>query len=148
MESSPSWNLHPVTTDLLHIVGSWKQDEFVEAQAAILHIALARHRIYPSEFYPGDIPESVSADSRQGVASNAWTSLRALDIIDRIPITTTRPDCEIYGGRKRNTNPHAKSRWCAVYYLKSRPLAEAWLRRHGFDIAAQPEPKQAEMALT
>ena len=132
-----------MTTDLLHAIGSWKQDEFVQAQAAVIRLAL-----FNPYFYPGDIPESSAQDSRQGVASNAWNSLRALNIIERLPIERTIPARFIFHGRKRNTNPSAKGRWCAVYYLKSRSLAEAWLRRHGLAIVEPTTPKQTQLALT
>lgn len=131
-----------MNSDLLHIVGSWKQDEFVAAQAAILRVALKQQY-----FYPGDIPEDVAMESRQGVASNAWNSLRYLGLIERIDSDTRIIGLGIYGGRKRNTNPSAKGRWCAVYYLRSRPLAVAWLRRHGLPVVEQPAPKQTELAI-
>ena len=97
-----------MTTDLLHAIGSWKHDEFVQAQAAILRVALGRDKFGDHFFYPGDIAEDMVPHSRQGVASNAWNALRALNIIDRVSFTVNCEPQGIISGRKRNTNPHAK----------------------------------------
>ena len=116
----------PETTEPLLAVSAWKHPQFIAAQAAIVKAALVNAYISPS-----DVPETVvRPEDRQGVASNAWNMLRALGIIQRVPLTLTVPERDIYGGRQRNGNEHAKGRWCAVYTLASKALAHEWLRRN------------------
>jgi len=134
--------LKPEIAMPMHLVQSWKQDAFVDAQTAILRLALSTG----TYFSPGDIPEdTIDPESRQGVASNAWNSLKALGIIERAPMAVTIQQDGIFGGRKRNGNPHAKGRWCAVYYLKSKSLAIAWLKRHGKEEQTENETIQQEL---
>lgn len=108
-------------------VQAFKHREFVRVQTAIIRAALANHYICS-----GDIQEDIVAESsKQGVKSNAWNALRALEIIERVPLGLTIDSLGIYGGRKRNKNPDAKGRFVAVYVLKSRSLALTWLQRNG-----------------
>lgn len=127
-----------------HAVQAWKHREFVAAQAAVLRVALEKPM-----FSAADVPEDVvRPESRQGVASNAWNSLRSLDIIERVPMATNHEELGIFGGRVRNGNGAAKGRWVAVYRLRSRALALAWLARNGSTVAlAEPAAVQQEMAL-
>ena len=133
--------IKPETVLPMHAINAWKQRQFVAAQAAVLRVALAK-----DWFSPADVPEdTVSESSRQGVASNAWNSLRALEIIDRAPMSLNVESAGIFGGRTRNTNPSAKGRWCAVYVLRSRSLALKWLERHEQPVAVSAKPQQQEM---
>lgn len=115
-------------------MASWKQAQFVQAQRAVLAVALER-----TWFGPGDVEYGLNPEDMQGVASNAWNSLRALGIVERAPMDLTDPASGIFGGRVRNKAECAKGRWTAVYRLKSRPLAKAWLERHGYPVRAQQQ---------
>ena len=89
--------------------------------------------------FPGDVPEDiVDPEHRQGVVSNAWGCLDALEIIEKLPMNYTDEKAEIFGGRKRNQNGKAKSRWTGVYFVKSAELAKTWLERNG----GFPDPRQ------
>ncbi len=119
--------IKPEVAHPMHCVGYYKHAAFVAAQAAILRIAASKTYVSPA-----DVPETVTAaDDRQGVASNAWNSLRALGILERMPLAFTDASREIYAGRTRNTNPGAKGRWVAVYRLTSLAAAKTWMERNG-----------------
>jgi len=124
-------------------VTRWKNRQFTRMELGIIRHALTHHYVYP-----GDIPEDiVEADSRQGVASNCWNVLAALEIIKMCKTDLKDAARGIVLGRKRNTNPKAKGRWTGVYELNSRALALEYLARHA---AATPPPaekfEQLEMA--
>jgi len=123
-------------------VASFKHALLVRVQTAI--ILKAMDQTYVS---PADIPEDiVGPEHRQGVASNAWNSLVALEIIDRVPLTFSHDLLKIYGGRTRNTNADAKGRWVAVYVLRNRSLAHAWLRANNpAALTPRPEPVQTSL---
>lgn len=90
--------------------------------------------------YPGDVPDDiVEKEHRQGVVSNSWGGLDALEIIEKLPMNFTDEKAEIFGGRKRNGNLAAKGRWTAVYRVKNAALARTWLERNG----GLPEPRPA-----
>src|SRR5580704_2722169 len=103
-------------------VTRWKNRQFTKMELAIIRHALDHHYVYP-----GDIAEDiVEAESRQGIASNCWNVLTALEII-RMCKTDLCDDARgIVLGRKRNTNKKAKSRWTAMYELNNRGLAEEY----------------------
>ena len=90
--------------------------------------------------YPGDVPEDiVEPEHRQGVVSNAWGCLDALEIIQKLPMNYNDENAEIFGGRKQNKNGKAKGRWTGVYFVKNAALARTWLERNG----GLPEPRPA-----
>ena len=116
--------LPPEISDMERAVHAYKHEQIVRVMAKI--ICFLKSQDYVS---PGDIPEDiVEREHRQGVCSNAWNSLVALEIIERLPMNFTNELHEIFGGRKKNKNDSAKSRWTSAYRLKSRTLADAWLR--------------------
>lgn len=126
----------PETVMPMLAVNGFKHQAFVKAQAAVIQAAM--RQTYVS---PGDIAEeTVAKEDRQGVASNAWNTLRCLGILQRVPMSLTMERAGIFGGRIRNKNPHAKGRWCAVYSLSSRALAEAWLRANAPAALQSPAP--------
>lgn len=132
--------IKPETALPMHCVASYKHDAFVRAQAAILRIAATRQYVSPA-----DVPESTTAaPDRQGVASNAWNSLRALGILERVPMAMNDPARGIFGGRTRNGNPGAKGRWVAVYRLTSLSAARTWMERNGQEWQ-DPGPAQMEL---
>lgn len=125
-------------------VTRWKYRQFTKMELAIIRHALDHHYVYP-----GDIAEDiVEAESRQGVASNAWTVLCSLEIIRLCKTDLCDEARGIVLGRKRNTNPKAKGRWTGVYELNHRGLALEYLARHAGEIAPPPVEKfeQLEMA--
>ena len=127
--------LSPAITDAERAVNAYKHELLVRVMAVIVRAALVK--IYVSA---NDVPEDVVApEHRQGVASNAWNALNALEIIARVPMSLNVDDLKIYGGRTMNRNENAKGRWVAVYRLTSRALALTWLERNGLAQAAQRE---------
>ena len=96
---------------------------------------------------PGDVPpDIVAAEHRQGVVSNAWGSLTALEILELLPLNFTDERAEIFGGRKRNPNAGAKGRWTGVYRLRSAALARTWLERNGEWLpSAETQPRQLDL---
>jgi hypothetical protein len=107
-------------------VTRWKNRQFTKMELAII-----RHALDHFYVYPGDIAEDiVEAESRQGVASNAWTVLCSLEILRMCKTDLTDEARGIVLGRKRNKNKKAKGRWTGVYQLNSRALALAYLARH------------------
>jgi hypothetical protein len=119
--------LSPELSNAGRAVGNHKPTPYRRLKALIVRAALARLYVYP-----GDIPEdAVRAEDRQGVASNVWSELWSLEILERLPMNYCDESAGIVNGRKRNTNLHAKGRWTAVYRLASRARALAWLRANG-----------------
>jgi len=129
--------LSPEISDAERAVNAFKHTLLVRVMAEILRAALRKDYVSAA-----DIREDiVEAEHRQGVASNAWNSLAALEIIARVPLAFTDPTRKIFGGRTMNTNAGAKGRWVAVYALVSRELALTWANRNGVNLtlpAAQP----------
>lgn len=123
--------LPPEISDAERAVNAFKHELLIRVAAVIVRAALRQPYVSAN-----DVPEDiVDKEHRQGVASNAWNSLSALEIIERVPLTLTDDARKIYGGRTMNTHGGAKGRWVAVYRLKARALALTWLARNG-----QPTP--------
>jgi len=119
--------LSPEISDAERVVSHYKRCLLVKVMRAI--IAVARRKPY---FCAGDVPQDiVAAEHRQGVASNAWNALKALEIIEQLPMSLTLPEQKIFGGRMMNENEGAKGRWVCAYKLASNARAEAWLRAQG-----------------
>lgn len=131
-------------SDAERAVNAYKHELLTRVMAAILRAAMR-------EFYVSakDVPEDiVEKQHRQGVASNAWNALAALEIIERVPLAFTDPARNIFGGRTMNTNEGAKGRWVAVYRLRSRAAALTWLARNGFAHAETRVEAGVQMELT
>ncbi len=91
--------------------------------------------------FAGDVPEDIVApEHRQGVASNAWNALRAIEVIEALPLTFNDPDKEIFAGRKQNRNGDAKGRWVSVYRLRARAAAISWANANGVRLAEAELP--------
>lgn len=119
--------LPPQVSDAERAVTQYKHKLHAEAMTRIVLVALQKRF-----FSPANIPEdTMPAEHRQGVGSNAWNTLAALEIIERLPMGFTSDADKIYGGRIKNTNPGAKGRWTACYRLKSATLAKVWMERNG-----------------
>ena len=123
----------PEQSDAERAVMAYKHELALRVMGFI--VRLAQRQLY---VYPGDVPQDiVEKVHRQGVVSNAWGSLEALEIIERLPMNFNDERNEIFGGRKCNRNEGAKARWTGVYRLKSAAAANTWLERNGF---RQPQP--------
>lgn len=134
-------------SDAERAVAHYKHELLVRVMAHILRRALVQ--AYVSA---GDVPEDIIAkEHRQGVASNAWNALAALQIIERVSLGTTDPERGIFGGRIQNKNPDAKGRWVAAYRLRSRSAAITWANRNHVRLSEselQPTPlAQIDMTL-
>jgi hypothetical protein len=113
-------------SDAERAVNAYKHELLLRVAAVIVRKAMAQAHVSAA-----DVPEDiVDKEHRQGVASNAWNSLAALEIIERVPLTFTDPAARIFGGRMMNTNAGAKGRWVAVYRLRSRAAALTWMARN------------------
>jgi hypothetical protein len=124
--------LPPQISDAERAVNAYKHELLVRVMAHIVRRGLGQAYIFA-----GDVPEDiVEKEHRQGVASNAWNALRALEIIEALPLNFNDPGHEIFAGRRQNKNDGAKGRWTAVYRLRSRDLAHAWLRANKLEPAA------------
>jgi hypothetical protein len=114
--------LSPEISDAERAVHAYKHELLVRVMACILRRALVQAHVSAA-----DVPEDiVSKEHRQGVASNAWNALRALEIIEALPMGHTDPALGIFGGRIQNKNGDAKGRWVACYRLRSRSAALTW----------------------
>ena len=126
-------------SDAERAVSNYKHELLVRVMAAIIRVAFTK-----PFFSPADIPEDIVADQHhQGVLSNSWNALTALEIIERLSMGFTDEERKIFGGRIKNTNPGAKGRWTACYKLKSKALAETWLVRNK-QAASVPKPVATE----
>jgi hypothetical protein len=114
-------------SDAERAVQNYKHELMVRVMSQIIHLALKKPFISPADIDPDIVPES----SHQGVISNSWNSLTALEIIERLPMGYTDPDRKIFGGRIKNTNEGAKGRWTGAYRLRSKLMALMWLDRNG-----------------
>ena len=114
-------------SDAERAVSNYKHELLVRVMAAIIRVSLQKPFVSC-----GDIPEDiVPDDSRQGVVSNGYNALVALEIIERLPMGYTDPQNKIFGGRIQNTNPGAKGRWTGAYRLHSAAAARTWMQRNG-----------------
>jgi hypothetical protein len=137
--------LPPAISDAERAVNAYKHELLVRVMAHIVRRALVQVTVFA-----GDVPEDiVEKEHRQGVASNAWNALRALEIIEALPLGHTDEAAGIFGGRKQNPNEDAKGRWTAVYRLKSRAAAVTWANRNHVRLAeAELQPAAMGTQLT
>lgn len=119
--------LPPPISDAERAVAGFKHELLIRVQGEIVRAAMRRQYVSPGDISPDIVPD----DSHQGVLSNAWSGLYALEIIDRLPMDFTDADKGIFAGRIQNKQPGAKGRWTACYKLKSAALARCWLERNG-----------------
>ena len=101
----------------------------------------------------GDVPEDiVESEHRQGVASNAWNSLKALEILEPLPLGFNDEAAQIFAGRRLNRNTSAKGRWVSVYRLRSRAAAAAWANANNITLSTseikEPATQPIQMHLT
>ena len=134
-------------SDAERAVNAYKHELLLRVMAHIVRRALVQAYVFA-----GDVPEDiVDQEHRQGVASNAWNALRALEIIEALPLTHNDAERQIFGGRKQNPNPDAKGRWVAVYRLASLARARAWANANGVTLAEAELPgapaKQIDLTL-
>jgi hypothetical protein len=109
-------------SDAERAVNAYKHELLVRVMAHIVRRALVQAHVSAN-----DVPEDIiEAQHRQGVASNAWNALRALQIIEAVPMKFTDEAAKIFGGRIQNTNPHRKGAWVTAYRLRSRKAAVTW----------------------
>jgi hypothetical protein len=137
--------LRPPISDAERAVHHFKDELLKKVMAHIVRRSLIQTYVSPC-----DVPEDiVGSEHRQGVASNAWNSLTALEILERLPMAFTDENKKIYGGRMMNTNPGAKGRWVAVYRLRSPKLAVAWANAKGVKLSEAEivAPVQVELAI-
>jgi hypothetical protein len=131
--------LPPQISDAERAVAAYKHELLVRVMAHIVRRSLCQTYVFA-----GDVPEDIVAEQhRQGVASNAWNALRALEIIEALPLTANDPERGIFAGRKQNPNGGAKGRWVAVYRLASRARARAWANANGIRLAEAELPATA-----
>lgn len=123
--------LPPAISDAERAVNAYKHELLVRVMAHIVRLSLVQAYVFA-----GDVPEDIiEKEHRQGVASNAWNTLRSLEIIEALPLTYNDPARGIFGGRKQNQNPDAKGRWVGAYRLKSRAAALTWAARNHVRLA-------------
>jgi len=118
-------------SDAERAVSQYKHELLVRVMAHIVRRALVQ--AYVSA---GDVPEDiVDKEHRQGVASNAWNALRALEIIEAVPMNLSDEARGIFGGRIKNENPGRKGSWVSVYRLYSRAAAVTWANANNIRLA-------------
>lgn len=123
--------LPPPISDAERAVHHYKLELLVKVMAHILRRALIQRFVDA-----GDVPEDiVEHQHRQGVASNAWNALKALEILEPLPMNFNDERLKIFAGRKLNSNPGAKGRWVTVYQLASRAKALAWANANNVRLA-------------
>src|ERR1700729_1552767 len=131
----------PQISDAERAVSNFKHELLVKVMAQIITVAFQK-----KYFSPADISENIVQEQHlQGVVSNGWNSLAALEIIERLPMNLTSEEHKIFGGRIKNTNEHAKGRWTAAYRLKNPSLAKTWMARNGFN-SVEEKSEQLELA--
>ena len=141
--------LPPAISDAERAVAQYKHELLIRVMAHIVRRALVQRYIFA-----GDVPEDIiEKEHRQGVASNAWNTLRALEIIEPLPLGFNDEAAGIFGGRQQNKNEGAKGRWVAVYRLRSEFRALAWARANKVRLATAELPpatpaQQTEFTLT
>ena len=134
--------LPPAISDAERAVNAYKHELLVRVMAHIVRLAMVQAYVFA-----GDVPEDIiEKEHRQGVASNAWNTLRALEIIEALPLGFSDAARGIHGGRKQNLNPDAKGRWVGAYRLKSRAAAITWATRNHVRLA-EAELKPAAPAV-
>lgn len=108
-------------------VSEYKRELLVRVMKAILAVAFTQPYVSA-----GDIAEDiVTPEHRQGVVSNAWNTLKALELIEQLPVRFMDDANGIVAGRKQNQNEGAKGRWVCAYKLTSLAAARTWLAANG-----------------
>ena len=104
-------------------------------------VHIVRRALLQAYVSAGDVPEDIiEKEHRQGVASNAWNALRALEIIKAVPMNLSNEERGIYGGRIQNKNGDAKGRWVTAYRLNSRQAAITWANRNEVQLSTAELP--------
>lgn len=137
--------LPPPVSDMQRAVSEYKRELLVRVMRAI--IAVSFRQPY---FCAGDIAEDIVApEHRQGVVSNAWNSLKALEIIEQLPVRFMDDERGIVAGRMMNRNTDAKGRWVCAYRLRSRGAAETWIDANNavYRLPASKAPAAVEREL-
>lgn len=125
-------------SDAERAVHHYKHELLVRVMAHIVRRALLQAYVSAN-----DVPEDiVEKEHRQGVASNAWNALRALEILEMMPMNLSDERAQIFGGRIQNQNEGAKGRWVAAYRLASRAKAVAWANANNVRLAESELPGQ------
>lgn len=113
---------------------------------------IVRRALVQAYVSAGDVPEDIiEKEHRQGVASNAWNALRALEIIKAVPMNLSDEERGIFGGRIQNKNSDAKGRWVTAYRLQSRAAAITWANNNEVSLAEaelQPAKPLVQIELT
>jgi hypothetical protein len=138
--------LPPEISDAERAVHSYKHELLVRVMACIARKALVQAHVSAA-----DVPEDIVAkEHRQGVASNAWNALRAMEIIEALPMGHTDPERGIFGGRIQNKNGDAKGRWVTCYRLRSRSAAFTWAAANNVRLTPQVpiQPPTFQLELT
>jgi hypothetical protein len=134
-------------SDAERAVNAYKHELLVRVMAHIVRRALVQ--AYVSA---GDVPEDiVDKEHRQGVASNAWNALRALEIIEAVPMNLSDEARDIFGGRIQNKNPGRKGSWVSAYRLVSRAAAVTWANANNVRLAdaeLQPATPGLQIVMT
>jgi hypothetical protein len=132
-------------SDAERAVSQYKHELLVRVMAHIVRCALVQ--AYVSA---GDVPEDiVDKEHRQGVASNAWNALRALEIIEAVPMNLSDESRGIFGGRIQNQNPGRKGSWVGAYRLASRAAAVTWANANNVRLAdAELKPATPGLQIT
>ena len=122
-------------SDAERAVSQFKHGLLIKVMACIVKKAMGQFYISAK-----DIAEDIiEKEHRQGVASAAWNSLKACEIIEPVPMNLSDERFGIIYGRIRNDNPMAHGRMVCAYRLKSRGLAQAWLKSNGISMET-PQP--------
>lgn len=133
--------LPPEISDAERAVSQYKHKLLIKVMACIVRKAMEQPYVSAK-----DIPEDiVEKEHRQGVASAAWNSLKACEVIQPVPMNLSDERYGIIYGRICNKNPMAHGRMVCAYRLTSRVSALAWLRANGIEIQ-QSKPEVAFQA--
>jgi len=110
----------------------WKSAEYFDYACRLLMAALAKLDTGADRFSAADCDPPASS----GIAGAVFKSLCALDIIQPVLLSVVS-GLVMSAVQERVKNPNRKA-YVGVYRLRSRSLAEAFLRRHQQTV----EPKQ------
>lgn len=121
---------------------TWKTDGMRAYAVAFVRAAVGSQDRGEPCFGPDDLPEHEHPEGN-GMAGSVISGLLRAHVVE--PFYGSLPELGIHGGRRNSRSEKRNAAKVQTYRLVSRPLAEAFLRRHGA-VFAQVQPTFTFMA--
>jgi hypothetical protein len=120
----------------------WKNDEVLGFAVSLVKHALAKLNVGATTFSTDIVPD-VERGSGKGIAGSVVALLITANLVELVGVIQNKI---FYAQRVKSKRPESKARWLNLYRLKSRALAEEFLRR--YEALVPKKETQPELAAT